>query len=109
MTKRGKLILLACAVVYALGYVGLRETHFILHRSTYYTDEQGVARTLAHFVETGDFGPLSKQRGFLVFQLGVVFFYLPPTLSERLYWYLAVPLGSEWPYMDRLVKSSAAE
>ncbi len=109
MTKKGKLILLAFVIIYSLGYVGLRASHFIVHRSTYYTDEQGVMRTLAHFVETGDFGPLSQNRGFLVFQLGVVFFYLPPTLSERLYWYGSVPLGSEWPYTDRLVRSSVAE
>jgi len=104
MSKRGKLILAALTVIYLLGYLGLRESHYIVHRSSYYTDAEGVVRTSTHFVQTGSPDQTDPSVGTVLVQLGVTFIYLPPISVERIYWYVAEPVDSEWPYTAALEK-----
>jgi hypothetical protein len=98
MTKRAKSILAILTVVYLLGYLGLRESHVIIHRSSYYTDPEGVMRTSSHFVQTSGSEEAEPSLGTVLAQLGIAFVYLPPIVAERMYWLLAVPMDSEWPY-----------
>ena len=97
MKNRGKLILLAFLLIYLLGYVGLRQTHYIVHRAGYYTDTEGVKRVGAHYIQTTP-KEGEPQASDLLVKMGVVFFYLPFTVPERLYWYATVPKDSVWPY-----------
>lgn len=98
MSKRGKLILLALTVIYLLGYLGLRESHYVVHRSIYYTDTEGVLRTSSHFVQTGAPSEEEPRVGATLVQLGVTFIYLPLISVERIYWLVVEPMDSEWPY-----------
>lgn len=98
MSKRAKVILAILAAVYLLGYLGLRESHVIVHRSSYYTDPEGVRRTSSHFVQAG--GPYKEEPELstVLVKLGVAFIYLPPIVAERMYWLITVPMDSVWPY-----------
>jgi hypothetical protein len=91
-------------VIYLLGYLGLRESHYIVHRSIYYTDAEGVLRTSSHFVQTRAPGPEGPDLGTVLVQLGVAFIYLPPMVVERMYWLVTIPMDSEWPYTAELEK-----
>jgi len=104
MSKRGKLILVALMVIYLLGYLGLRESHYIVHRSSYYTDDEGVLRTSSHFVQTGSPDEKDPSLGTVLVQLGLAFVYLPPIVVERMYWLIVEPMDSEWPYTAQLEK-----
>ncbi len=81
-----KSFIIGLVLIYLLGYIPARQAHFVIHRSSYVTSQSGRV-TAGHWVVPGD----------LWFNvIGLI--YLPLMPFEEYYWYIAVPLGSRWPY-----------
>lgn len=106
MKKRNKNIILVIIILYILGYLLVRETHLIVHRSGYYSDSQGLLRTATHFVVTGDFGTPTLNLKFSLMQNIFSFIYIPIKFIEKLYWNIVVPIDSPWPYLNDKAKSN---
>jgi hypothetical protein len=74
----------------------------IVHRSGYYTSQQGNILTGSHEIEAGDFGVPMLRLNFSYFQDFISILYLPVRYFEKLYWLVATPIESEWPYEESL-------
>lgn len=98
MTSKKNIILLALAIIYCASYLGLRATHVIVHRTAYSTDSEGVARTFYHFVQSGDPTTDEQDSEAFIGDIALAFAFLPALTAERMYWYITIPLDSEWPY-----------
>ena len=102
MRKNRILIVAIFLTLYSTGYFIARYSHIIVHRSGYSTSQQGMILTASHEVAAGDFGVPMLNLGFSYFQIIISYIYFPVRYVEKLYWYIANPVGSEWLYVGSL-------
>ena len=96
VTKKRILIVSTFLAIYCFGYIAARYAHIMVHRSGYYTSQQGMRLTGSHEIAPGDFGVPMLNLKFSYIQIVICFIYLPVQYAEKLYWLIANPIGSEW-------------
>lgn len=99
-------VFIALGLLYSSAYWAARSSHWLVHRTGYYSVAGQDQKLDGHYISQGDFGTPMLAPLISTAQGAAAILLWPATQVELIYWYIVAPHGSPWQVNDLTNHSS---